>query len=177
VRALVRRFASVLGMQKGEEEKLRGRGFPSVGCFSSSPLYVYVRRCPTLPHRLRCSTIGAGGLNFRVRNGTGCFPTAMTTETLNRTRWAGWFVFPVVFREPHSEREHRSCSRDPPCWVGVFKSLGLLVPVDSTPCGASISGLSTQSSSWGPYNHEGLGDLIWRKASRLDAFSGYPDRT
>src|SRR3569833_275572 len=43
--------------------------------------FVYVRRCPTLPHRLRCSTIGAGGLNFRVRNGTGWFTTAMTTET------------------------------------------------------------------------------------------------
>src|SRR5437588_12694668 len=52
--------------------------------------YVYVRRCPTLPHRPRCSTIGAGGLNFRVRNGTGCFPTAMTTETFNRTRWTRW---------------------------------------------------------------------------------------
>ena len=59
----------------------------------------------------------------------------------------------------------------------VFKPLGLLVPVDSTPYNASISGLSTQSSSWGPYNHKGLGDLILRKASRLDAFSGYPDRT
>ena len=34
---------------------------------------------------------------------------------------------------------------------GVFKSLGLLVPVNFTPCGASISGLSTQWSSWGPY--------------------------
>ena len=26
------------------------------------------------------STIGAGGLNFRVRHGTGCVPSAMTTE-------------------------------------------------------------------------------------------------
>jgi len=59
----------------------------------------------------------------------------------------------------------------------VFKPLGLLVPVNSTPCGASISGLSTQWSSWGPYTHKGVGDLISRKASRLDAFSGYPVRT
>ena len=28
------------------------------------------------------STIGAGGLNFRVRHGTGCVPSAMTTENL-----------------------------------------------------------------------------------------------
>ena len=41
-----------------------------------------VRRCPTLPHSLGCSTIGAVGLSFRVRNGTGRFPHAMTAVTL-----------------------------------------------------------------------------------------------
>src|ERR671921_521736 len=41
----------------------------------------WVRRCPTLPHPPGCSTIGAGGLSFRVRNETGRFPSAMTTET------------------------------------------------------------------------------------------------
>ena len=114
---------------------------------------VYVRRCPTLPHRPRCSTIGAGRLNYRVRNETGCFPTAITTETPKRTQprtetpgpcpngLVGWF--PVMSREPHSEREQQAY---------VFKPLGLLVPVNSTPYDASISGLSTQSSSWGPYN-------------------------
>ena len=40
-----------------------------------------VRRCPTLPHTRVCSTIGAGRLNYRVRDGTGCFPSAMTTDT------------------------------------------------------------------------------------------------
>jgi hypothetical protein len=40
------------------------------------------RRRPTLPPRLQGSTIGAGGLNFRVRNGTGCDPSAMATETV-----------------------------------------------------------------------------------------------
>ena len=35
------------------------------------------RRCPALPRGLPRSTIGAEGLNFRVRNGTGCFPFAM----------------------------------------------------------------------------------------------------
>ena len=37
------------------------------------------RRCPTLPHPPECSTIGAGGLSFRVRNETGRFPTAIAT--------------------------------------------------------------------------------------------------
>ena len=43
---------------------------------------IFVRRRPTLPHSLGCSTIGAGGLSFRVRNGTGRFPSAMAAVTL-----------------------------------------------------------------------------------------------
>ena len=35
---------------------------------------------PTLPPRCQGSTIGAGGLNFLVRNGAGCFPSAMVTK-------------------------------------------------------------------------------------------------
>ena len=40
------------------------------------------RRCPALPRGLPRSTIGAEGLNFRVRNGTGCFPLAMAAASL-----------------------------------------------------------------------------------------------
>ena len=40
------------------------------------------RRRPTLPHLSKCSTIGAEGLSFRVRNGAGRFPLAMVAETL-----------------------------------------------------------------------------------------------
>ena len=46
--------------------------------------FKYVRLRPTLPHRHQCSTIGAEGLSFRVRNGAGRFPFAMTAETLLR---------------------------------------------------------------------------------------------
>ena len=49
----------------------------SMGIFEN-----YVRRRPTLPHRNQCSTIGSEGLNFRVRNGTGCFPFDKDAETL-----------------------------------------------------------------------------------------------
>ena len=41
-----------------------------------------VRRRSTLPQGPPCSTIDAIGLNFRVRNGTGCFPYAKAAETL-----------------------------------------------------------------------------------------------
>jgi hypothetical protein len=42
---------------------------------------------------------------------------------------------------------------------------------------ASTSGLSTQWSGWGPLTHKVYGNLISKRASRLDAFSGYPIRT
>ena len=37
------------------------------------------RRRPTLPHTYACSTIGPAGLNFRVRDGNGCFPRGKIT--------------------------------------------------------------------------------------------------
>ena len=65
----------------------------------------YVRRCPTLPRGLPRSTIGAERLNFRVRDGTGCFPFAMAAETLWSCAGAtrGWRV--PVSPEPHSGRK------------------------------------------------------------------------
>ena len=46
----------------------------------------YSRRRPTLPHSYLCSTIGAEGLNCRVRNGNGCFPLAKTTGKLYKLK-------------------------------------------------------------------------------------------
>ena len=45
---------------------------------------VCARWCPTLPHPGGCSTIGAVRLSFRVRDGSGRFPVAVTTETTVR---------------------------------------------------------------------------------------------
>ena len=49
----------------------------------STPLFrgrkIAFRQRPTLPHTNACSTIGAEGLNCRVRKGNGCFPLARTT--------------------------------------------------------------------------------------------------
>lgn len=44
-----------------------------------------IRRRPTLPGTLVPSTIGAGGLNCRVRNGNGCDPSPMTTGKLSKS--------------------------------------------------------------------------------------------
>ena len=81
------------------------------------------------------------------------------------------FVFPTVSRELHSGRVAHA--------VEGFcnQVVGLLVPVSFTPYGASTSGLSTQWSSWEPLTPMGHGNLILKRASRLDAFSGYHFRT
>jgi hypothetical protein len=147
------------------------------GPLLGSSLLGCARRRPTLPRGPPRSTIGAEGLNFRVRNGTGCFPFAMAAVTLWKCQ-PGLLLVLVVFPEPHSGRESRS--PDPLGGSGKkygAKPLGLLVPVSSARCRASTSGLSTQSSSWGPYLVDPERDLILRRASRLDAFSGYPFRT
>ena len=69
---------------------LEGRNwFGPRGCSLWSPpgaeRVVCARWCPTLPHPGGCSTIGAVRLSFRVRDGSGRFPVAVTTET---TTWA-----------------------------------------------------------------------------------------
>jgi hypothetical protein len=75
---------------------------------SGATLFKHVRRRPTLPRGPPRSTIGAEELNFRVRNGTGCFPFAITAETLLRchrpsAREEG--LSATVSREPHSGRK------------------------------------------------------------------------
>jgi hypothetical protein len=96
------------------------------------------RRCPTLPHPPGCSTIGAVGLSFRVRNGTGRFPHAMTAVTFAPHPWwavtgcGGWEIwlqlwccYFVVFSsngfvgwEPHSGRK-QSCFLFTAPWCGT----------------------------------------------------------
>ena len=108
---------------------------------SGATLFTYVRRRPTLPRGPPRSTIGAEGLNFRVRNGTGCFPFAITAETLLRchrpslVKQACWR--PYLGNRTVDAKSNRV----------EAKPLGLLVPVSCTRCRASTSGLSTQWST------------------------------
>ena len=59
-----------------------------------------IRRRPTLPGGLPPSTIGAGGLNFRVRNGNGCDPAAMATEICCQS---GAPADRAIGRRPHED--------------------------------------------------------------------------
>ena len=96
------------------------------------------------PTRKPGSTIADAGLNFRVRNGNGCGPRSMDggimREGSNRSHQPNSFLGPTeqcIERElappPHERRK-------------VAKPHGRLVPVSSTRCRASTSGLSTSSS-------------------------------
>ena len=64
---------------RGKSKRGRSRAHSSA---RPPPFRKEVRRCPTLPRGLPCSTIGAESLSFRVRNVTGRFPLAMAAETL-----------------------------------------------------------------------------------------------
>ena len=87
----------------GTKKKLGGAQY------ASQPLEK-IRRRPTLPGGSPPSTIGAGGLHFRVRNGNGCFPAAIATGNLMKL----W----VSLQGLHSEHEQQRS-----------QALGRLVPV------------------------------------------------
>ncbi len=116
------------------------------------------RRRPTLPGGRPPSTIGAGGLNCRVRNGNGCFPAAMVTG------------FELSAPRPGRENSIASTSR-------------LRRRVRSSPRPISTGRLNTLPCVHlrpinlvvyqGPYPVDPVGDLISKRVSRLDAFSAY----
>ena len=120
------------------------------------------RRRPTLPGGYPPSTIGAGGLNFRVRDGNGCDSAAMATGNLAHSSGAA-----------HGRG---------PCETSIA-STGKVVP---SPRPISTGRLNTLLCVHlrpinvvvyhGPYLVDPVGNLILERASHLDAFSAYPFR-
>src|SRR3954470_13495509 len=136
----------------------------------------FVRRRPTLPRGPPRSTIGAVGLSFRVRNGDRAFPRRYDrrntmeinqptrTQTPTNERWG--LGGPVVSREPHSGRVAPSVSSYRPISTG---QLHALLHFHIRPINPVV---------WlGASRGEPHGNLILKRASRLDAFSGYHFRT
>ena len=153
-------------------------------CSEGLPVRV-VRRRATLPHPVGCSTIAVPGLSFRVRNGTGRLTWAMAAANLllygqtlgsaglwrpgNRTADADMSMFRLVARQCSlpSDAVCRRKMRSPKESGNVGVAFRPLVPVGSTPRGASTSGLSTTCSAWGLQELEGSTEcLSW---SRLPA--------
>ena len=137
---------------------------------SGATLFTYVRRRPTLPRGPPRSTIGAEGLNFRVRNGTGCFPFAITAETLLRCHR------PSLVKQACCDRISGTAQ-----WTRNQKSRSQATRPISTGQLHTLPCFHLRPINpvvyWGPYLVNPERDLILRRASRLDAFSGYPFRT
>ena len=129
--------------------------------------YIAFRRpgSDLLSHTLRCSTIGAEAFHVRVRDGIGCFILAITTrssEIRRRQKLRPHFLG----RKNSVGNMYRRLS------IRALKPIEQLVPVSFTHRCASTPGLSTWWSTTVL-----KGSLVLRWVSRLDAFSGYPDRT
>ena len=132
------------------------------------------RRRATLPHPLECSTIAAPGLSYRVRNGTGRLTRAMTTANLTATARKPKESKPACHRWRSGNRladarqslplyrsvtipTHIAVQDDPAQErrgtnhhvIGMLCRRRPLVPVGSTPHGASTSGLSNTCSTCG----------------------------
>src|SRR3954468_12056254 len=102
--------------------ELRAKNAPAAAIARAAGAPEKSRRRPTLPGGSPPSTIGAGGLHFRVRNGNGCFPAAIVTGNPGAT-WAR-----MKLSKPSYESSRASTS------VGTQReertqALGRLVPV------------------------------------------------
>ena len=123
-------------------------------------LFGVLWRCPTLPQPVGCSTIGAAGLSFQVRNGGWAFPRCYDhhkcwCSTRSPTRCVvGGGVW--VDRGLYSGCGFCCTARPLVGGCVLLFSVGPLVPVGSrAPRGASTSGLSTRSSGGGLSPHGG----------------------
>ena len=96
-----RRNWEVRTAEAGTQKKGRGSG-GSLAPFVCGGGRVF-RRCPTLPRPVGRSTIGAGGLSFRVRDGSGRFPSAVTTGTPHHPHQGfpcgGWGVWSLGYAQ------------------------------------------------------------------------------
>lgn len=73
-------------------------------------------RCPTLPHPPRCSTIGACGLSFQVRNGCWAFPRGYDHHKwFNQYSIVPQCVGVCVGCDPHSGDEQLCGACQPLC--------------------------------------------------------------
>ncbi len=88
-----------------------------------------------LSHSYDCSTIGATRLNFRVRDGNGCTPRAISTETPERmgTSWVPYGENTTGTCSPGRRRGCRGFSGDVPwlLWKG-FRPSGGISPSSGT---------------------------------------------
>ena len=167
----------------------RPRGAPT-----GRPWWCVSRWCPALPLPGGGSTIGAGGLSFRVRYGSGRFPAPLWPPGWG---WGcggpGWpaprggvggLVLGCVVDAAGPPRPRFAVP--PRLWGGAgggVRGGGSCRPI-STGRLSPLPGLHLRPIDpvvhWGPSTAPRggpCGDLVLEVVSRLDAFSGYPSRT
>ena len=141
---------------------------------SGRPFAQLIRRRPTLPGPFKPSTIGAEGLNFSVRNGKRCDPLALTTENWRdrtpREARGPLRALKTAQLAAASSSRHIGGKKHPSSPRSISTgSLSALPRLHDRPINLVVY--------QGSYSLEGMGELISRWASRLDAFSGYPIQT
>ena len=118
---------------------------------------------PIVPGGCPPSIVGAGAFHDRVRDGNGWVRPARATEATGPL--AGLMVVDVG----------RSCRPDVVPEGGAEPSAISTAPLQLSPA-VHVRPID-QVVYLGPYSVAPMGTLIFRRASRLDAFSGYPCRT
>ncbi len=124
-----------------------------------------VWRRPTLPGTHVPSTIGAGGLNFCVRDGNRCDSSAMATRSCCQVM-SGEPKGSAATQRLHSEHE-QVCTDPSPRPISTGQ-LNVLLRLHFRPINVVFCHR--------PYQVNPVGRFILDEASRLDAFSGYPVR-
>src|SRR5690554_6950367 len=103
----------------------------------------------TLPHRHQCSTIRAHGLNYRVRDGAGWTPMALATNLHALQHHSPPHTLSVFTTSRGSTTHIATFTPEHPLLRTTGLSPRPLVPVSSTHCCASTSGLSNWWSTSG----------------------------
>ena len=135
------------------------------------------RRRPTLPRSRERSTIGAVGLNDRVRNGNECGPYALVASDMCDNEMFGRSR---LFEVPKNRIAALLCSCLP-CshrknW-GVVKPHGRLGPLRSESIARRPRAAYRRGGLPRPFKRlKASGEFILGRASHLDAFSGYHSR-
>ena len=119
-------------------------------------------RRATFPHPLECSILAADAFHVRVRDGNGWFHVALPPD-LSRNRDLAALPFENCLV---GNRSH--CYRSSPRPISTAR-LQTLLPFYLRPINLVIYE--------GSYLVDPVGELIFRWASNLDAFSFYPLRT
>ena len=125
------------------------------------------------------TTIGAKKLNFCVRHGNRCILLAIATTLMRTLRSQNWLSLFNCCLEPNVlviETCSQSQKPAPACTLTWLSPR----PISTGPLHASLH-FHFQPIyliiSQGSYFHIGMGNLISRGASHLDAFSVYPFRS